>query len=109
MPHRGPMLTVRRWDAGDGDPARPRQVLGVRVDRDILTRSDAAGALVALEDGRVALTGPIVAIGRRGALRSYLRSRARAVDDGADREWLEEVSDALARIRPGAPSRGPAR
>jgi hypothetical protein len=101
MPNRGPTLTVRPWDARDGDPARPERVLGVRVQRLIITRLDAAGALVALADRRVALTGPIAAVGRRGALRSYARSRARSRRNRADRDWLTQVATALERVRPG--------
>jgi hypothetical protein len=100
MPNRGPTLTVRPWDARDGDPGRPERVLGVRVDRPIITRPDAAGALVALEDHRVALTGPTVAIGRHEALRSYARSRARALGDRPGREWLTQVAVALERMYP---------
>ena len=98
MPNRGPTLTVRPWDMRDGDPARPERVLGVRVARLIITRLDVAGALVALADRRVALTGPIAAIGRRGALRSYARARSRA--NRADRAWLTEVAAALDRMSP---------
>jgi hypothetical protein len=101
MPNRGPTLTVRPWDVRDGDPARPERVFGVRVDRQIITRPDAAGALVALADHRVALTGPIAAIGRYGALRSYARSRARDRRKRADRDWLTEVAAALERMHPG--------
>jgi hypothetical protein len=102
MLNRGPTLTVRPWDVGDGDPASPERVLGVPVDHLLATRLDAAGALVALQDRRVALTGPIAAIGRHRALRSYVRGRARDIGDRADREWLEQVSTVLGRMDPGS-------
>jgi hypothetical protein len=101
-----PSLTVRPWDVRDGDPASPGQVFGVAVDHVLATRSDAAGALVALVDRRVALAGPIGAIGRSRALRAYVRGRARASPDRADREWLEQVSSVLARMDPGPGSAG---
>lgn len=97
MLNRGPTLTVRPWDVRDGDPASPEQVFGVPVDHVLATRRDAAGALVALRDRRLALAGPIAALGRPRALRSYVRGRARGTGDRADREWLEQVSSVLAR------------
>ena len=100
MPNRGPTLTVRPWDARDGDPARPEHVLGVPVDHFIVARSDSPGALVALADRRVALTGPIAAIGRHHALRSYVRGRAYEARDRAEREWLGQVSASLEHIHP---------
>ena len=106
MLNRGPTLTVRPWDEHDGDPASPYCVLGVPVDHLIVGRLDAAGALVALEDRRVALTGPVAAIGRHRAVRSYVRGRARNVGDGPDREWLERVSSALERMHPESRSPG---
>ena len=105
MLNRGPTLTVRPWDIHDGDPAFPEHVFGVAVDHLLATRFDAAGALVALEDRRVGLAGPIGAIGRPRAVRSYVRDRARKVGDRADREWLEQVSAVLAHMESesGAP------
>jgi hypothetical protein len=97
MLNRGPTLTVRPWDVRDGDPASPGQVFGVPVDHVLATRRDAAGALVALQDRRFALAGPIAAIGRSRALRSYVRGRARRIGDPADREWLEHVASVLTR------------
>ena len=96
MPHRGPTLTVRPWDARDGDPAQPQRVLGVPVDHLIVARTDGPGALVALADRRVALTGRIAAIGRRHALRFYVRARAHEARDRAEREWFGQVSATLA-------------
>ena len=105
MLNRGPTLTVRPWDVRDGDPAAPEQVFGVAVDHLLASRLDAAGALVALEDRRVALAGPIGAIGRPRALGSYVRGRARGISDPADRAWLEQVSTLLERLESesGAP------
>jgi len=92
------MLTVRPWDARDGDPGQPERVLGVPVGHLIVARPDRPGALVALADRRIALTGPIAAIGRQHALRSYLRGRAHTARDRAEREWLRQVSATLADL-----------
>jgi hypothetical protein len=97
---RGPSLTVRPWAAGDGDPGAPTRVLGITVDAVIAKRTDAPGALVALHDHRVALTGPIAAVGRHRTLRTYVRGRARAKDDPDYREWLAEVSRVLKQMQP---------
>jgi hypothetical protein len=98
--NRGPMLTIRPWDARDGDPATPDHVLGITVDRLLALRADAPGALVALDDRRFALTGPIAAVGRHRVLRTYVRERAHRQEDQADRDWLTEVSKILERMRP---------
>ena len=50
--------TSRPWTAADGDPSYPREIEGVPVEDQLLTRVDRAGALVSLEDGRYAFTGP---------------------------------------------------
>jgi hypothetical protein len=97
---RGPSLTVRPWDTSDGNPGRPQHVLGIPVDQLLAERPDAPGALVALQDRRFALTGPIAAIGRRRMLRTYVRGRARTKDDQAYRAWLAQVSEVLERMQP---------
>ena len=95
-----PTLTVRRWRADDGDPGSPERVLGVPVDHLLAERPDAPGALVALQDRRLALTGEIAVIGRHRALRTYVRGRARTKDDQAYRTWLTEVAAVLERMQP---------
>jgi hypothetical protein len=97
---RGPSLTVRRWDAADGNPSAPQRVLGIPVDAVIAEREDAPGALVTLHDHRIALTGPIAAVGRHRALRTYVRGRARTKHDTRYREWLAEVSRILKQMQP---------
>src|SRR3954454_10932188 len=98
----GPTLTVRTWNADEGDPARPRRVRGVPVDHLLAQRTGAPGTLAVLRDGRVALTGSILAVGRHSALRAYVRGRARTIDDPADRRWLDVVSKILEGMEPEA-------
>lgn len=97
---RGPSLTVRLWDSDDGNPGSPDHVLGIPVDHLLAKRPDAPGALVALQDRRVALTGPIAAIGHHRVLRTYVRGRARSKHDSAYRDWLAEVSAVLEHMQP---------
>ena len=58
-------------------------------------RRDRPGALVALEDGRYAITGPLLVAGSRDDLTAYARRRA-AVAAPDDRAWLQTVVGALA-------------
>ena len=71
-----PTLTVRAWNPHDGNPGSPEHVLGIPVDRLLAKRPDVPGALVALRDRRLALTGQVAAIGRHRVLRTYVRGRA---------------------------------
>jgi hypothetical protein len=98
--NRGPSLTVRLWNSDDGNAGSPDRVLGIPVDHLVAKRPDAPGALVALQDRRVALTGPIAAIGRHRALRTYVRGRARSKHDSAYRDWLAKVSALLEDMQP---------
>ena len=88
---------VRPWTDGDGDPGRPRSVLGVTAVEHMRSRRDRPGALVALEDGRYAFTGPIMAVGPRAAVQAAARKRMRAAQTDAERAWWEEVIGAMAR------------
>jgi cell volume regulation protein A len=87
----------RPWTSADGDPGYPKQVNGVRVTQQMLTRIDEAGALVALEDGRYAFTGPTVALGSANALQATARRRLAAATTEEDHAWWREVIGALAR------------
>ena len=88
----------RRWEKErDGDPAYPREVLGVEVRDRLRTRRDQRGALVSMTDGRYAVTGPTLAVGGARQVQAYARRRlARETDDTA-RAWWQEVIGALAR------------
>jgi NhaP-type Na+/H+ or K+/H+ antiporter len=89
--------TSRPWTAADGDPAYPRQVGGRAVVRQLRTRLDQPGALVELDDGRYAFTGPVLAIGSASALQTAARRRLERAFTDAAREWWREVIGALAR------------
>ena len=92
--------TSRPWSEGDGDPAYPRQVAGVPVVDQLLTRIDKPGALVTLADGRYAFTGPVLAIGSASALQAAARRQLAGTGTDADRAWWREIIGALARGSP---------
>jgi cell volume regulation protein A len=58
-------------------------------------RRDTPGALLVLEDGRYAITGPLLAIGSRPALINWAESRMVRGDD-EERAWLRTAVGALA-------------
>ena len=69
---------------------------GNRVVEHMRTRRDVPGALVVLEDGRFAVTGPILMMGPAGQVQAQARRRlARATDD-AETSWWQEVIGACA-------------
>jgi potassium/hydrogen antiporter len=88
---------VRPWEPGDGDPSRPSELNGHRVIEQLRTRRDEPGALVALEDGRYAITGPLLAIGPTAELQAVARRRLARAKDPSERAWWREVVGALAR------------
>jgi hypothetical protein len=69
---------------------------GQGVVEHLRTRRDTPGALLALQDGRYAVTGPLLAIGAREALSQYARRRLRQSRDDSERASWEEVIGALA-------------
>jgi K+:H+ antiporter subunit KhtU len=92
-----PIFTVR--PAGEdgvvGDLDAPERVLAQSVAARLRVRRDRPGALVALEDGRYAVTGPLLIAGSREDVTTYARRRAAAADPD-DRAWLQTVVGALA-------------
>jgi hypothetical protein len=54
-------------------------------------RPDAPGTLVALEDGRHAITGTTLAVGGANRLARYSRERARRAADPEERAWWETL------------------
>jgi cell volume regulation protein A len=60
------------------------------------TRRDVKGALVALADGRYAVTGPFLASGGARSLEGHARRRLSRTADDAERAWWQEVLGAVA-------------
>jgi hypothetical protein len=58
----------------------PERVLGHRVAARLRVRRDRPGALVALEDGRYAVTGALLITGSRDDVTTYARRRAKGTD-----------------------------
>ncbi len=87
---------ARRWTEEDGDAHRPDQVAGLAVIDRVRSRRDLPGALVLLEDGRYAISGPVLAVGSRQALSDWIRRRIRSGVSDTERVWWEEVLGALA-------------
>ena len=90
------IFSVRPWRAEHGDPARPEEIGGHRVVARLRTRRDVPGALVRLDNGDHAITGPVLAVGGRAALDAYARRRAHGCPP-AERSWWEDVLGELAR------------
>jgi cell volume regulation protein A len=91
------VFTTRAWTEADGDAGFPKEIAGVSVADQIRTRRDTRGALVVLEDGRFAVTGPLLAIGGPLQVQRYARRRLSSEEDAAARAWWQEVIGALAR------------
>jgi cell volume regulation protein A len=91
-----PVFTTRPWLDEDGDPAHPQAVAGNPVVEHLRTRRDVPGALVILDDGRFAVTGPILMMGPPGQLQSQARRRLARARDDAETSWWQEVIGACA-------------
>jgi cell volume regulation protein A len=91
-----PIYSARPWDDGDGDPAHPQAVKGSRVVEHLRTRRDVPGALVILEDGRYAVTGPLLMVGPPGQMQAQARRRLTHARDDAETSWWQEVIGACA-------------
>jgi cell volume regulation protein A len=100
LPPRGApqVFSVRPWRAEDGDPARPQELEGADVVAVLRTRRDGhPGALVALADGRYAVSGPrLLAVGARRQLADWC---ARRIDrpelNPQEVAWYQEVAGTL--------------
>lgn len=92
-----PVFTVRQFEpsAIEGTVSAPSEVLGTPVVSRLRTRRDRPGALLALEDGRYAITGPVIVIGSRNAITDYARRQLRELE-GDERSWLQTVIGAIA-------------
>jgi cell volume regulation protein A len=91
------VTSVRPWQESDGNPSRPTAISGQPVVDQLRTRRDEPGALVALADGRFAVTGRLLALGPAGELQAVARRRLARAETAADRAWWQEVVGALAR------------
>ena len=97
-PRSRPSVTsIRPWQPDDGDPQRPKKLGGNDVIEQLRTRRDEPGALVVLEDGRYALSGPLLAVGPSGELQAFARRRLANATSPGERAWWQEVVGALAR------------
>jgi cell volume regulation protein A len=97
MPRRAAsqVFTVRPARSGELQ-ANPERLDGIPVLATLRTRGERT-ALLALADGRYAVTGPdVVAIGGRRALAGWCERRAARPDvNSAERAWWQEVTGAL--------------
>ena len=91
------VTTIRPWEDGDGNPSRPKEIAGRVVVDQLRTRRDEPGALVLLDDGRFAISGPLLAIGPAGELQQFVRRRLARAETSGERAWWREVAGALAR------------
>jgi potassium/hydrogen antiporter len=99
LPRRG---SPQIFSVGPGgqieDPSAPTAVNDVAVASILRSRRDRSSALVALADGRYALTSEIaVAVGDRRSLARWCERRAERTghDDPAEQAWWQEVIGAL--------------
>jgi cell volume regulation protein A len=98
LPRRGAPQIFSVGPGGEiEDPSAPSEVNGIAVAAVLRSRRDRATALVALVDGRYALTSDTaVAVGDRRSLANWCERRAQRVgDDPAERAWWQEVIGAL--------------
>jgi potassium/hydrogen antiporter len=98
LPRRGASQVFSVRPGGDiEDPSSPSAVDGIAVVAVLRSRRDRSTALVALADGRYAITAEeVVAIGGRRALAGWCERRAeRAATDPAERAWWQEAIGAL--------------
>jgi potassium/hydrogen antiporter len=95
---RAAIFSVRPWKDEFGDPGSPEAVEGIDVLRTLRTRRGAAGALVQLADGRLAVTGSgVVAAGGPRQLYRWCRERIRRAEDAAERSWWQEVAGVVSQ------------
>ncbi len=92
-----PVFSVRPWATSDGDPARPEVVAGKAVVEHLRSRHDQPGAVVALEDGRYAVTGSLLIVGSACQVQRQARKCLHQTDDETERAWWQEVIGALVR------------
>jgi cell volume regulation protein A len=94
-PYRRDEVRPRPWTERLGDPAHPVRVAGLAVVEHLRVRPGVPGALVRLEDGRFAITGPALLVADGPALLRYARERLDRAVEARDRVWWRDVADAL--------------
>jgi cell volume regulation protein A len=94
---RPPIFSVRPWNPADGDPAKPEALAGRAVVERLRSRQDKPGAILILEDGRYAVTGPLLILGSARQVRRQARKCLGQSNDDTDRAWWQEVIGALVR------------
>lgn len=106
MRARRPIFTMRPWQAADGEPGSPQTVDGIPVAKVVCRRTDGAGALVGLADGRYALTGSTVVMGPAGKLEGYLRRHrpSQSDEDRSGEEWYRKARNRLVQGRSARPN-----
>ncbi len=99
LPPRGAPQIFSVGPSGEiADPSAPSEVNGIAVVSVLRSRRDRNSALVALADGRYALTSETaVAVGDRRSLAGWCERRAQRVgpDDPAEQAWWQEAIGAL--------------
>jgi cell volume regulation protein A len=96
-PARSSVFSARPWRSSDGRAASPSEVNSVPVASVLRTRRDKPGALVALIDGRFAVTGPYVIVGGPRAIVRYIRERVNPLTtEEQEQAWWQEVAGVLA-------------
>ncbi len=98
LPRRAASQVFSVRPGGDiAEPWAPKSVDGIAVVSVLRSRRDRPSALVALADGRYAITSEhVVATGGRRALALWCERRAeRTIEDPAERAWWQEVIGAL--------------
>jgi cell volume regulation protein A len=92
-----PIFSVRPFDPTEvvGEVSEPSKVAGKAVAARLRVRRDQPGALVALEDGRYAITGPILVFGSRTDVSAYASRRLRH-RGGDEHAWYQSIVGALA-------------
>jgi cell volume regulation protein A len=91
------VTSIRTWTDDDGDASHPTVVSRIDVVDQLRTRRDEPGALVALADGRYAVTGRLLGVGPAGELQAFARRKLAQAETPGDRAWWQEVVGALAR------------
>jgi cell volume regulation protein A len=96
---RSPIFTIRPWRPEDGDASRPSTLAGEGVAEILRERRDLPGCLALLEDGRYAVAGPVLAVGAREDLATWVQRRLRDADGAEERSWFQGVIGTLGAER----------